>query len=157
MKVGLTLGLVDKPGQLAKALEPIARYGGNIVSIIHERERVTGGYVPVSLVLDFPSKESLVRVKEELERLGIPIISSEELGDKSYITVLFIGRPRYKELVDLVEGCEGKVTALEASHPSAEGSSIKLDIEVPVALAGKVLERLKGFARENDLLMIPSW
>jgi ACT domain-containing protein len=157
LKVGLTLGLVDKPGQLAKALEPIARCGGNIVSIIHERERITGGYVPVSLVIDFPSLENLRRVKEELEELDIPIIGSEEVGDKSYITVLLIGRIEYRELIDDVEMFGGRVIALEASRPSVKGSSIKLDIETPADTVGRVLEGLRGLAEENGMVMIPSW
>ena len=42
------LELVDEPGELLGALEPIADNGGNLLSIFHERGNVTPrGHIPV--------------------------------------------------------------------------------------------------------------
>jgi ACT domain-containing protein len=40
MRINADLQLKDVPGQLVRALMPIAEAGGNIVSIVHERSNV---------------------------------------------------------------------------------------------------------------------
>jgi len=37
----LIVELKDKPGQLIKTLEPISRLGGNVIGVVHKRDRVT--------------------------------------------------------------------------------------------------------------------
>jgi len=39
--VSIVVELKDQPGQLLKVLEPISRYGGNIISILHQRDKMT--------------------------------------------------------------------------------------------------------------------
>ena len=47
------LELVDEPGELLRALEPIADNGGNLLSIFHERGNVTPrGHIPVEVDLE---------------------------------------------------------------------------------------------------------
>jgi ACT domain-containing protein len=42
------LELVDEPGELLRALEPISANGGNLLSIHHERGNITPrGHIPV--------------------------------------------------------------------------------------------------------------
>ena len=47
------LELVDEPGELLRALEPVAENGGNLLSIFHERGNVTPrGHIPVEVDLE---------------------------------------------------------------------------------------------------------
>jgi hypothetical protein len=47
------LELVDEPGELLRALEPIADNGGNLLSIFHERGNLTPrGHIPVEVDLE---------------------------------------------------------------------------------------------------------
>ena len=47
------LELVDEPGELLRALQPIADNGGNLLSIFHERGNVTPrGHIPVEVDLE---------------------------------------------------------------------------------------------------------
>ena len=155
MKFDLTLGVADKPGQLVRVLEPIARNGGNIVSIIHERETPSEGYVPVSLVADFPSHKNLSKAISDLRKIDIPIIRSEEIVERTRVTLLLIGRMDLRKIVETkIENV--RVVGFEVSAPSAKESSVKIDLEVPVDSISKVIANLKKIAREEKSLLISS-
>ena len=53
MRIDLVLELLDSPGQLLKALEPISVFGANLVTVIHKRDyKNENGKVPVQLTLE---------------------------------------------------------------------------------------------------------
>lgn len=153
MKFDLTLALADKPGQLLKALEPIAKNGGNIVSIIHERDKPVEGYVPVSLVVDFPSRKNFRNTIDDLEKLGITIIKSEEVVDKVRLTFILIGGVDLRRVIE--SGIEGvRIIGFEASTPRLNEVSIKLDIEVPANKINEVMEELRRLSKEQNAMLI---
>lgn len=155
MKFDLTLGLVDRPGQLIKALEPIAKNGGNIISIFHEREKTTGAYVPVSLVVDFPNVKSFEKTKNELEDMGVSVIKSEEIIEKAHITFVLIGKLDIGKIAETqIESM--RIIDFEASAPTSEEACVKLNVEVPVEGAGRVISKLKKLAKEENAVLISS-
>ncbi|NIM46423.1 MAG: hypothetical protein GTO54_12530 [Nitrososphaeria archaeon] len=153
MKFDLTLALADRPGQLVKALEPIAKNGGNIISIIHEREKPAEGYVPVSLVADFPSKNHLRRTISDLKALGVTIIKSEEIHETTRVPVILIGRIDMKRLIE-TEVENVRITGFEVSAPTSKEACVKLDLEVPVDSVDKVMDELKRVSREEKAILI---
>ena len=155
MKFDLTIALADRPGQLIKALEPIAKNGGNIISIIHEREEPSVGFVPVSLVVDFPSKLNLKKTLDDLKRLGIGIIRSEEIIDTKCITVILIGRIDLKRFADA--GIRNvKILSFEVSASASKDSCLKLELEVPTESAEEAMDDLRRIASaKNALLLSP--
>ncbi len=155
MKFELTLALADRPGQLLKALEPIAKNGGNIISIFHERERPTEGYVPVSLVVDFPSRQNLRKTLDDLKGLGITIIKSEEVIETQRLTVILIGKIDLKTLIE-TKMENARVTGFEVSAPTSHESSVKIELEVPTGLVNKVMDDLKALSREENAVLISS-
>ncbi len=56
MKLDILVELLDSPGQLSHTLMTVSRFGGNISSVLHERARRKGDYVPVRLVLEAPKE-----------------------------------------------------------------------------------------------------
>ena len=155
MKFDLTLGLVDRPGQLLKALEPIAKNGGNIISIIHEREKVTGGYVPVSLVVDFPANKNFEKAKRELENIGISVIKSEEITEKANVTFILIGKLDVRKIVETeIEGA--RIVDFEVSAPTSKEACVRLNIEAPVEAVNTIVSKLKEVAKEENAVLISS-
>jgi len=155
LKFDLTLALLDRPGQLLKALEPIAKNSGNIISIIHEREKPTEGYVPVSLVVDFPSNQNFTRAISDLRTLDVAIIKSEEIVEKTRITLIMIGKIDLKKIIETkVE--DGRVTGFEVSAPTSKEACVKVDLEVPISSVDKVLEEVKRAAKMENALLISS-
>jgi len=151
----LTLALADRPGQLLKALEPIAKNGGNIISIIHEREKPTGGYVPVSLVVDFPTDRSFKKALNDLENVDVKVIKSEEVVEKTSVTLILIGKIDVRKILE-AKIKDMRITDFEVSAPTSKEACIKMDIEAPTGLINKILEEMKRIADEEKVLLIPS-
>ncbi len=155
MKFDLTLGVTDKPGQLVRALEPIAKNGGNVISIIHEREKPAEGYVPVSLVVDFPSKQNLGKTIADLRASGISIIKSEEIVERTRLTMILIGKMDLRRLVETrLENV--RITEFEVSAPTSDKACVKMNLEVPTESVDKVLDELKRISKEEKALLISS-
>ncbi|OYT50049.1 hypothetical protein B6U79_00435 [Candidatus Bathyarchaeota archaeon ex4484_231] len=153
MRFDLTLALADRPGQLLKALEPIAKNGGNIISIIHEREKPAEGFVPVSLVVDFPSKWNLRKTIEDLKSLGVAIVKSEEIVELKRLTLIVIGRMGIKRLIESkLENV--RITSFEVSAPTTKEACVKLDLEVPTESVDAVMDELKKVSKEENAILI---
>jgi ACT domain-containing protein len=154
MKINLTLGLADRPGQLLKALEPIAKHGGNIISIIHEREQSGGSYVPVILIVDFLSQDKFERAKKELNDEGISVIKYEQIIEKANLTFILIGKIDVKEIVEIeIEGVT--IIDLEVLTSSRE-TSVKLNIESPLKSINEVVENFERIADKVGAISISS-
>ena len=155
MKFDLTLALVDRPGQLLKALKPIAKNGGNIISIIHEREKTAGVYVPVSLVADFPTYENYRRAREDLENIDVNIVKSEEVIERANITAILIGKLDFKRIVETkIKGL--RIVDFEVSAPTSKEACIKLNLEVPVELVDEAMKELKRMSKEENAILVSS-
>lgn len=161
MKISLDVVLKDIPGQLVQALEPISSYGGNIISIIHLREELTGGRVPVHVTLEV-EPHRLERILRELEDRDIWVSKVGEVRKKEKLKVLLIGHivdTDARDTIDRINEIRGAMVAdlaLAMPHPEKE-SSARMDIEVSGDdVAEKVIERLEEIAKEKNLLVIKS-
>jgi len=153
LKFDLTLALADKPGQLLRALEPIAKNGGNIISIIHERDKPVEGYVPVSLVVDFPSYQNFRNTINDLKDLGIAIINAEEVIDKVRLTFILIGRVDLRKVIESSIK-NARIIGFEASTPKLNEVSVKVDIEAPATKVDEVMENLRRLSKEQNAVLI---
>jgi ACT domain-containing protein len=153
LKFNMTLALADKPGQLLKALEPIARNGGNIVSIIHERDKPVEGYVPVSLIVDFPSQENFRNTINDLRRIGVAIIRFEEVIEKVRLTFILIGRVDLRSVI-ASRIRNARIIGLEALTPRLDEVSVKVDIEAPANIADDIIDDFKRFSKELNAILI---
>ncbi len=161
MKVGLDLVLKDVPGQLVKALEPVSQYGGNIISIVHMREEIKGGRVPVHVVVQV-EPENLEKIIGELERRDIWVSNVGEVKKKQKLTVMLIGHvvdTDLRDTIDRINEIKGALVldlGLAMPHPEKE-SSARMDIEISDPRKAKaVLRRLEEVARKKGLLVIRS-
>jgi ACT domain-containing protein len=155
LKFDLTLALADRPGQLIKALEPIAKNGGNIISIIHEREKPAEGFVPVSLVVDFSSKLKLRKAIEDLKGLDVGIIKAEEIIETTRVTLILIGKMDLKKLVE-TEIENARIVGFEVSAPTSKEACVKLELEVPTASVQEVVHKLKKVSKEENAILLSS-
>jgi len=133
--VRLTCALVDRPGTLLKTLEQIALAGGNIISIVHSRENIASGYVPVSINVEFPDAQSLERARKGIESVGVPVIGSESL-EKSFRTVIVIGRGEFGDLIRAVEGLGLRIVDASVRGSGPE-TTARLTLEVPEGEGGE--------------------
>ena len=164
MRVSVDLELRDTPGQLLLALEPISKYGGNVISIIHlrEEEKLRAGRVPVHFTIDVPDKTSLERILKELEEKGVRIVKLGEAVKKERITLLMIGHvvdTDLRDTIDRINELEGVMVSdlsLAMPHPEKESSAI-VDIEVSAGVDKRALmERIYAIAKEKNLEIVRS-
>lgn len=64
MKVNADLYVKDVPGQLVGTLDPISRVDGNIVGVVHNREKIMDQRIGVNITFEIPSAENLERLKD---------------------------------------------------------------------------------------------
>jgi len=102
MRLNLVLELLDVPGQLLDALNPIGRLGANIVAVIHQRDvKTERGTVPVQITIE-GDKETLNQVLNVIEEAGIQIMQVDGILRKEKITTILVGNIVDKDVKDTV-------------------------------------------------------
>lgn len=163
MLIRLEMELEDIPGQLVKALEPISRYGGNIQSIMHQRERKTPlGRLPVMLIFEIGERARLKRILAALRAMGVQITRIGEREGAVRTTVLLIGHIIHtdvRDTIDRLNALKGVMVSdlsLAMGAPGQESAArmtIVADDEKHTNLA---LSRMQQIADRKELLMITS-
>lgn len=158
MKIDLVLELLDSPGQLVKALEPISVYGANLVTVIHKRDyKNENGKVPVQLTLE-GELEDLKNVVNRFEELGFTIIEMDGVVKKETITTIFFGHivdQDLRDTMDRINALDGVViVAFDIKLNGEEKSTALINIEADVGKKQMVFNRIAEIAEEKDLLVI---
>ena len=75
--VSLTIALTDKPGQLQEVSEIIARCGGNVVSVHHDRSDANMAITSCFLKLGLETRDhaQIVQIQKELTHAGFHLVS----------------------------------------------------------------------------------
>lgn len=164
MLIKIVMELEDVPGQLLKALEPIARFGGNIQSIMHQRERKTPlGRVPVMLVFEVGDRARLGRIIAALQARGVRITQLGEREGAVRSMVLLIGHIIHTDIrdtIDRLNAIKGVIVSdlsLAMGGPGRESTArmtITADDEKRASLAISNLQRI---ADRKKLFMITSF
>jgi ACT domain-containing protein len=163
MRIELDVELKDTPGQLVRALEPISRLGGNIISVVHIREELTKrGRLPVHFIINVEDGEVLDRILGELEERDIWVSKVGEAKKKERIKVILIGHVVDTDIRDTIDrlneipGIMVADMALSMPNPQQETSAL-MDIEV--SRPGKIktaISELERIAQEKGLTVIKS-
>jgi len=102
MRLSMDLELQDIPGQLMLSLEPFKKYKGNILSVVHHRDRKTPmGKIPVRLVFEIKTS-NIDKVKKHLEKNGIVVVRVGEDRFIEEMSVLLVGHVVHTDLGDTI-------------------------------------------------------
>ena len=159
MRLNLVLELLDVPGQLLDALEPIGKLGANIVSIIHQRDvKTERGTIPVHLTLE-GDEETLKRVLNTIEQNDIQIIEVDGVVKKETLTTILIGNivdQDLKETVRELNAIDGvRVADLNLKmSDNPENSASRIVIETDYGRKNDLMQSVKEFGRSKGLLVI---
>ncbi|MFC7044547.1 amino acid-binding protein [Halobacteriaceae archaeon GCM10025711] len=155
----IRLELVDKPGELLRALEPIAENGGNLQSIFHERGSLTPrGHIPVEIDLECPP-DRFERILDALRENGVNVIQADAERYDETLTVILTGHLIDADLsatLSAIESATVSVTDVSLSAPegTAEYASARLRLAATEGSVVSALERLRSIAAERDLHLI---
>jgi len=153
----LIVELEDKPGQLLRVLEPIAKNGGNIVGIFHQRgKRTPLNRIPVEISFTAESKKA-EKIIEELQK-DFLIRQFGKLRS-AVVSILLIGHVIHTDLSDTIrrvdssdaECVELNITMPEREELSTAMVTITAKSEEALEMA---LERLRKTCREKGILVV---
>jgi ACT domain-containing protein len=154
------LELVDEPGELLRALEPIAENGGNLLSIFHERGNLTPrGHIPVEVDLEATQAQFDVIV-DALREAGVNVIQAGAERYSEELTVVLVGHLVETDLSDTLrrfQDCGGvSVADVSMSAPAGtEGpSSARLRLVASEGRTVEALETVRDVAAEKDLRVV---
>ena len=153
MRINLVLELLDSPGQLVKALEPISVYGANLVTVIHKRDyKNENGKVPVQLTLE-GEHEDLKKVVDRFEELGFSIIELDGVVRKEKITTIV--DQDLRDTMDRINELEGVViVAFDIKLNGEKESTALINVEADIGKKQIVFDKIAEIAEEKKLLVI---
>jgi ACT domain-containing protein len=156
----IRLELVDEPGELLRALSPIADNGGNLLSIFHERGNVTPrGHIPVEVDLE-ATPERFETIVDALQAADFDIIQAGADRYTEGLTVVLSGHLVRSDLSDTLsqiqDAADATVTDLSLSAPDGtdDVSSARLRLATDAEEVRDVLETVRDVAHTKDLRVI---
>ena len=154
------LELEDEPGELLRALSPIADRGGNLLSIFHERGSLTPrGHIPVEVDLECPPGR-FEDVVDAIKASGINVIQAGQERYGEELTVLLVGHVVDTDLSDTLDRLQAhdgaSVVDLSLSAPDGtdEIASARLRLAAEPGGLDEALATLRTVAEEKDLRVI---
>lgn len=154
------LELVDEPGELLRALEPIADNGGNLLSIYHERGNMTPrGRIPVEIDLE-ANPRIFETIVDSLREAGVNVVQAgtERYGEE--LTVLLVGHLIDTDLSDTLTRLENCADAsvddisLSAPEGTEQPSTARLRLAARAGTTDAALETLREIAEEKGLHLV---
>ena len=162
MQVSMKLEIKDSPGQLVSALKPISDMGGNILSVIHERDpEADGGFLDVQIMCEIP-KGTLDALLAQFRTQGINVL---RVGEERFLvrrSVILIGHLIHTDISDTIDKIDStgyaEVHELSMVMPAIrEPSSAKMTIKSDsLTDVNRALAILREVAQEKGLLIIES-
>ncbi len=159
--ISIIVELLDKPGQLLNTLEPISKGGGNILSIIHQRDKITPlKRVPVEISFSVENLKDAKRIVEKIKERGIIVKSYNELRLLATTSVMLIGHIVKTDLSDTINRIDltgfAEVVDMEMSMPELNKPSTAM---ITISATGQneldeALNILRDVCKVKNLLLI---
>lgn len=162
MIVTMTLELSDKPGELLKALQPVADHGGNIVSVTHQRGNVTPrGTLPVEITFEIV-EERLEGMIDDLRDMGVRVAKFGEEKFHESVTVVLVGHIVRGDVTDTITGIEDdgiKIVDFSLAMPEDDEDTSSARLTINATCQDKLEQAMDSIDRvcsEKDLVkMVP--
>ncbi len=162
MKISMDIELKDIPGQLVLALKPVSDFGGNILSVLHQRDKKTpSGRIPVQLVLEIEERR-LDGLVERLKESGVNVVRIGKERLKESMVVLLIGHIVHSDIRETIDSIDStgfaEVVELSLSMPGVDKKS---SASVTISAIGKeelreALGILERTANKKGIMVISS-
>lgn len=156
----IRMELVDDPGELLRALEPIADNGGNLLSVFHERGNLTPrGHIPVEVDLE-ASEAQFDVIVDALRDAGVNVIQAGAERYSEELTVVLVGHLVETDLSDTLQrftDCGGVSVgdvSLSAPKGTSGESSARLRLVATEGQTEDALETVRTVADEKSLRLI---
>lgn len=156
----IRLELVDKPGELLRALKPVADNGGNLLSIFHERGNITPrGHIPVEVDVEATSNH-FSKIVDALHDAGINVVQAGAERYSESLTIVLSGHlvdTGLSDTLSLIQNqTDASVTDLSLSAPEGTEniSSARLRIATASGERQSTMNAIRDIAADKNLQLI---
>ncbi len=158
MRVELLLELKDVPGMLVKVLEPISANGGNIINVVHSRQRgevrvTVAFYVRDQATLD----HILAALKERRISCGDVTVEGRRYYSKRSLSFILVGHVIDRDVRDTIDRINrlGVVRDVDVKmeNPRLESAAL-LRVNVDEDRVGRLVECVREIAGRKRFLLI---
>lgn len=161
MVLELQANLPDNPGTLIQLLKPISDNAGNILTVVHSREKKRGQKVPVTVQFDLPGnkiEERMKNITAELVQHNIEILKVTEIVQTEIINIILLGHVFETDFVDTfkrISKTGAKIVRIEALFTDAKDiSNVKFEIHVNKQFIKKMMDEIQAICQEKNLNLI---
>ncbi|QLG49019.1 amino acid-binding protein [Natrinema halophilum] len=154
------LELVDEPGELLRALAPIAESGGNLLSIHHERGNITPrGHIPVEVDLECPP-DRFDDIVQALRDAGVNVIQAGEEHYGEEVNVVLVGRLVETDLSNTLSRIEDEADAvvLDLSLAAPDGTegiaSARARLAIDSGRTEDALAAIRSIGTDKELTIV---
>ncbi len=154
------LELVDEPGELLRALAPIADNGGNLLSIHHERGNITPrGHIPVEVDMECPP-DRFDSIVDALRDAGVNVIQAGEEHYGEEISVVLIGHLIETDLSNTLSRIEDEADAIvqDLSLTSPKGTdgvaSARARLAINSGRSAEALGAIRSIGTDKELTVV---
>jgi len=154
------LELVDEPGELLRALNPISENGGNLLSIHHERGNITPrGHIPVEVDVECPP-DRFDDIVDGLREAGVNVIQAgaERYGEE--ISVVLVGHLVDTDLSETLSQIEDEARAVvqDLSLAAPEGTdgiaSARVRLAIDSGRSTAALDAIRSIGSAKELTVV---
>lgn len=159
MIISIVVELEDKPGQLLKVLEPISKFGGNIISVVHRRDKITPlKRIPVKISFQIDDKKVDALIEAIKERGVVAKVDKVRLTATA--TLLLIGHIVHTDVDDTItridstgfaEVVDMHIKMPKLNEPSTAIVTISATNEENLR---KAIDLLKDICKKKDIIVI---
>ncbi|MBN2517671.1 MAG: hypothetical protein JXB14_02400 [Candidatus Altiarchaeota archaeon] len=157
----VTIRLEDRPGELSKILEIIAKNNGNLFSVSHLRERKKEGYLPV-LIQFQAAKQGFDGIIRDLEKNNIEVYDKsigglkEEKLSTDFILIGHVIDTDLKDTIYKLSADGAMIKALDVGIKSLKDPSsvfVQIAAKDPSSMA-KTMASLRDLCKQKKLMLI---
>lgn len=123
MLVNAEIHVLDVPGQLVKSLEPISLAGGNIVGVVHNRDRVIDGRIGVSITFSIDAN-GLERVKKAWDSNDVVTARVDSVIETYSMDYMIIGKISSSDAERMISDSQVPIHSVNVRSSSSAGNDI---------------------------------
>jgi ACT domain-containing protein len=140
MRVNVDIQLKDVPGQLIVALEPISKNDGNIRSVVHRHDKVSGGKIAINLTFEVGNQKALDNILGTWKEKDVDVLKIDHLFETFRLDYVIVGELSPTEVRKIIEGIQ------------AIGDVESIDIRYSISGAKDKAALISGKVRSKDVI-----
>lgn len=160
MMINAELYVKDLPGQLVGSLEPISMVNGNIVGVVHNRDRIINQRICVNVTFEVNDNSDLEKLKRLWKDRDVLIDSIGSVYKTCTIEYLLLGSFTASSVENLIDEASNIVSfeAVDVSYSTANATKTRTAMIVAEVLTEEDLDKLDKFlmsaCKESGIICI---